>query len=394
MPLLRSSTFCKLQSLLSMTDFDFLDQRLGELRRDNRLRRLVRRVADGVRLIESSGRELINFGSNDYLGLAAQRRVSPVPTGSMSSALVCGWTDQHQQLADKIARFESTESALLFPTGFAACQGTVATLADQGDLILSDQLNHASLIDGCRLSGATTVVYPHRDCDAVARVLEQQRAEFARVWIVTDSVFSMDGHVAPLPQLCDLARRYDAILIVDEAHATGVLGESGSGLCEALGVKDRVDIRIGTLSKAIGSQGGFVAAPAAVTDYLVNRCRPLIYSTALAPSAVVAADEAIDVIADEPQRRDRLGRLLHLFRRSLSMECDSIESTVPIIPVSIGDDARAVAMSERLAEAGFYVPAIRPPTVPQGTARLRISFSAAHDESMVAALAKAIEESR
>ena len=380
-----------------MSSFEYLQDRLAELSPHDRRRRLVPRVARGVWLSEPGHRELINFGSNDYLGLAAGHEV-PLPstasgttsTGSGASALVCGWSAQHQALAEQIAQLESTESAVLFPTGFAACSGTVATLAEAGDLILSDRLNHASLIDGCRLSRATRLVFPHRDCDAVQQILQRRRGEFARVWIVTDAVFSMDGHLAPLPRLCDLAEQYDATLIVDEAHGTGVFGRNGSGMCEEFGVKDRVPIRIGTLSKAIGSQGGFVAAPRAVSDYLVNRCRSLIYSTALAPPAVAAAADAIGRIRDEPWRRIHLHRLARRVREGLSIEVDPTESRGPIIPVPMGEDRAAVAASARLAEAGFFVPAIRPPTVPEGGARLRISLSAAHDDAMIDALVAAI----
>ncbi len=375
-----------------MQNFQFLADRLRQLRDGGRFRELVPRSAEGVHLRSADGGQLINFGGNDYLGLAAERQSVPAPSGSTASALICGWTAQHQALADDLARLESTESAVLFPTGFAACCGTIATLCDEGDLILSDRLNHASLIDGCRLSKAARHVFDHRDHGAVEQILKQRRQQFDRVWIVTDGVFSMDGDVAPLPQLCDLAERYDAILVVDEAHGTGVLGRNGSGLCEELDVKDRVAIRIGTLSKAIGGQGGFVAAPAVVTDYLANRCRPLIYSTALTPAAVASATAAIQTIASQPERRDHLHHLSQWIRRELSIHADPVESKVPIIPLPVGDDAAAVNMSQQLAQRGFFVPAIRPPTVPPGTARLRISLSAAHRQPMVAQLVRAIRE--
>jgi 8-amino-7-oxononanoate synthase len=338
---------------------------------------------------------MINFGSNDYLGRASRASASASgagSTGSTASPLVCGWTDRHARLAKLIAQLEATESALLFPTGFAACSGTVATLADAGDLIFSDQLNHASLIDGCRWSRATRVVYDHRDPQAIGELLGRRRDQFDRVWIVTDGVFSMDGHVAPLQPLCDLADQFDAFVIVDEAHGTGVLGEHGSGVCEQIGVKDRVPIRIGTLSKAIGSQGGFVAAPQVVIDYLINRCRTLIYSTALAPPSVEAAIEGIEEISRDPAPRLHVQRLAKRLRAALSIHANAIESTVPIIPVMVGPDRRAVTLSQQLAEAGFYVPAIRPPTVPEGAARLRISLSAAHDEAMVDALAAELQQ--
>ena len=373
-------------------NFDYLGERLDLLRSEGRLRQLVERSATGTRIVESDGREYVNFGGNDYLGLAAERSASPLSIGSTASALVCGWTPLHQQLADRIAQLKGTESAVLFPSGFAGCSGTIATMAEEGDLILSDELNHASLIDGCRLSRAECVVYPHRGVRAVEQLLKTKRSQFNRVWLVTDSVFSMDGHVAPLRSLCKLAKRHDATMIVDEAHATGVLGETGSGLCEALGVKDQVAIQIGTLSKAIGCQGGFVAAPKLVVDYLINRCRTLIYSTALAPPAVQAGIDALDSIRDEPQRREHVQAMSRLIRERLSIDTDAIENGVPIIPVLVGSDAKAVELSAALSEQGFFVPAIRPPTVPVETARLRISVSAAHDQETVESLLKALED--
>ncbi|MFG0263336.1 MAG: aminotransferase class I/II-fold pyridoxal phosphate-dependent enzyme, partial [Novipirellula sp. JB048] len=259
-----------------MSPFDYLADRLAELKTRHRFRSLVPRQAEGAAFIDAAQRRMLNFGSNDYLGLAASRSSSSIAaaaSGSTASPLVCGWTPLHQQLAERIATLEGTESAVLFPSGYAACSGTIATLAEAGDLILSDELNHASLIEGCRLSRAECIVYPHRDHEFVASTLADRRDRFTRVWIVTDGVFSMDGHVAPLRQLAELAERFTATLIVDEAHGTGVLGQTGSGLCEAFELKDRVPIRIGTLSKAIGCQGGFVAGPKVVTEYLVNRCR-------------------------------------------------------------------------------------------------------------------------
>ncbi len=371
---------------------DHFSRQLSELDAKGRRRELVPRRLDGPWIVLADGRRLINFGGNDYLGLAT-RSVDSVATGAGSGAspLVCGWTDAHQRLAETLASFEGTESAVLFPSGYAACSGTVATLAGEGDLILSDQLNHASLIDGCRLSRARTTVFAHRDCQELEQILSRCRDEFAQVWIVTDGVFSMDGHLAPLRELCEIAERFGAHLIVDEAHATGVLGETGSGLCEALGVKDRVAVRIGTLSKAIGSQGGFVAAKRVVVDYLINRARSLIYSTALSPLAVAAAEDALRQIASQPQRRVALEQLARSTRRGLGIQVDPPEDSVPIIPVIVGEDARAVRFSQMLAGAGFYVPAIRPPTVPEGTARLRISLSALHQPTMLENLLRQFE---
>ena len=375
--------------------FDDLASELRRLSDADRLRSLVPRQQDGVWLVGPDGRRLLNFGGNDYLGLAAEQPSSScLKAGSGASALVCGWTTQHQTLADAIAEFESTEAAVLFPSGFAACSGTIATLASFQDLILSDELNHASLIDGCRLSRAHRIIYPHRNIEFIRDVLIQRRNEFRRAWIVTDGVFSMDGHVAPLQSLCDLADEYDATLVVDEAHGTGVLGESGSGVCEALGVKQRVPIRIGTLSKALGAQGGFVAGPQVIVDFLINRCRPLIYSTALSPQAVAATHRALTTIGEDVSRRTQVARLSREFRKQLLIESAELENGIPIVPVPVVSDDRAVEMSKGLAESGFFVPAIRPPTVPEGSARLRVSISAAHSQQNILDLVAAIKRFR
>ena len=367
--------------------FHHFQKQLEDLSRAGRLRRLVPRKPHGNTFTQD-GREFINFGSNDYLGLASQACSGASASGGGSSSLVCGWTDAHQRLAERIAKLESTEAATLFPTGFAACSGVVATLPAANDLIFSDQYNHASLIDGCRLSAASRQIYPHRDVAHVEAALRRDRARYDRVWIVTDTVFSMDGTVAPLVALCDLCDRYDAILIVDEAHATGVIGDHGSGVCEALGVKSRVSIRIGTLSKAIGSQGGFVAGPQLVIDYLINRCRSLIYSTSLAPQCVAAGIVGLDAIEDQPERRQRVQSLASRVRAAIRSNSgdagtSAIESVVPIIPLVVGGDQAAIAAAAQLADAGLFVPAIRPPTVPENTARLRISLSASHSDPQI-----------
>jgi 7-keto-8-aminopelargonate synthetase-like enzyme len=233
------------------------------------------------------------------------------------------------------------------------------------------------------MSAADCIVYPHRDCDRVAELLAAHRSSYHSVWIITDGVFSMDGHVAPLVRLCELANQFAATVLVDEAHGTGVLGESGSGTCQQLGVKDHVPIRIGTLSKAIGCQGGFVAGPQVVIDYLVNRCRSLIYSTSLAPPAVQAATDSIRRIESEPHRRMRVRMLAGQLRDQLGIAREGIENEVPIIPIIIGNELETVQRSQHLWEQGFYVPAIRPPTVPDGSSRLRVSLSADHTDQMV-----------
>lgn len=371
------------------------DQRLDALRAQSRLRRLEPFRAEGMELIDGAGNRLTNFGGNDYLGLAAKRASLPqFESAAVASSLVCGWTDRHDELARRIAQLESTESAVIFPSGYAACSGAISAFCREGDLLLSDELNHASLIDGCRLSRAERVIFPHRDHEAVSNILQSRRGEFARVWIVTESVFSMDGHVAPLAELVHVAERYDATLVVDEAHATGVFGQSGSGLCEELGLKQRVSIRIGTLSKAIAARGGFVAAPKVVTDFLVNHCRSLIFSTSLSDQEVEAALTSVDRIGKEPERRQRVRFIARDLRDQLQIDGEELEAEVPIVPVRVGSDQRAVLASGLLRDLGLYVPAIRPPTVPEGQSRLRVSLSAAHEDGMILRLVEALRSLR
>ncbi|KAA1260920.1 8-amino-7-oxononanoate synthase [Rubripirellula obstinata] len=375
-----------------MHDFKHFADELTRLDQMGRRRELQPRSITGV-TFDHDGQTLINFGSNDYLGLSSSNTAPDGVRGSGASALVCGWTDDHQSLANAIARLESTESAVVFPSGYAACSGAVATLARKGDLILSDQLNHASLIDGCRMSTAQCMVYPHRNCASVAELLSLHQIKYETIWIVTDSVFSMDGNVAPLVQLCELADQFGATVLVDEAHGTGVLGATGSGGCEELGVKHRVPVRIGTLSKAIGCQGGFVAGPQVVIDYLINRCRSLIYSTSLAPTVVTSAIDSIAKIKSEPERRIRVRELSARLRDQLGIAREGIENEIPIIPIIIGGEQETVQRSQQLWEQGFYVPAIRPPTVPDKSSRLRISLSADHTDEMVDQLVTALRQS-
>ncbi len=350
-------------------------------------------VADAIVL---DGQQLINFGSNDYLGFAplvsnaVADALQETGWGSGASPLISGRARRHAELETALADFEGTEAALLFPTGFAANLGTIGALVGKGDILFSDAKNHASIVDGSRLSGARIQIYPHGDMDYLHKML-QQAGGFRRRLIVTDSLFSMDGDLAKLAELAMLARQFDCMLMVDEAHATGVFGELGKGVCEHLGVEDAVDIRVGTLSKALGSVGGFVAGSQKLIDWLANRARSYVFSTAY-PEAVAAAGlAALRLLRSEPQRRTRLLATARELRQSLAAQgWRAGESPSQIIPVYLGDAEAAVQASRQLREEGLFVPAIRPPSVPAGESLLRISLSCGHTTASVEQLKQAL----
>jgi 8-amino-7-oxononanoate synthase len=363
-------------------------------------RAVARRAVRPGRFLRD-GRWFVNFGSNDYLGLAADPRVVDAARavagrygwGAGASPLVSGWTDEHQALVEALAAFERTEAAVLFPTGFAANMGTVAALVGKEDAVYSDRLNHACLIDGARLSRASVRVYPHNDPGALAATLERDRGRFRRALIVTDGVFSMDGDLAPLAEIVGIAERFGAMLLVDEAHATGVFGPDGRGAASACGVAERIGVRVGTLSKALGSLGGFVAGSKRLVEWLVNRARTQIYSTALPPAAAAAARAALAIVEAESWRREHVHALAARLRAALAgAGLDVGPSLGPHVPVLVGEPGKALALSARLSARGLFVPAIRPPTVPAGTSRLRISVTAAHTDDDVDALLSALLE--
>ena len=348
-------------------------------------------------VVRDDSASLVNFGSNDYLGLAADPRLKEAAIeavhrfgwGSGASPLVSGWTELHERLVQALARFEGTDRALLFPTGYAANVGTIASLVESGDAVYCDRLNHASIIDGIRLSGASPRIYPHNDTDRLASILERDQGRFRRSLIVTDGVFSMDGDLAPLPALADLAERFSAMLMVDEAHGTGVFGPTGRGASEALGVTERVPIKVGTLSKGLGSIGGFVAGSDPLIEQILHRARSLIYSTAMPAAAAAASLAALAIVDQEPWRRTRVFELGAALRKSM----DLCPSTVgPIVPILVGEPEAAVSLARRLRERGYFVPAIRPPTVPKGTSRLRISLSASHTTDQLEGLIQSLRE--
>jgi 8-amino-7-oxononanoate synthase len=337
--------------------------------------------------VDLGGRRTLLLCSNNYLGLAnhptlvaaAADAAARWGVGAGASRLISGSLALHHQLETEIASWKRAEAAVLFNSGYHANVGTIAALVGEGDAIFSDALNHASIIDGCRLSRARVVVYPHNDVNALESELARVPARHRL--IVTDSVFSMDGDMAPLREICELAERYDAWVMVDEAHATGVLGPTGAGLVEQLGLHERVAVQMGTLGKALGCFGAFVAARRDVVRLLVNRARSLVFTTALPPPVVGAALAAVRLVRAEPERRARL----QANAQTLHAELQRMGAPVPaapshILPVVLGSEARTMECSARLLERGVWVQGIRPPTVPPGTARLRATVMATHSE--------------
>ena len=350
------------------------------------------------REVDLDGQTLLNFGSNDYLGLAGDVRLTKAASraacaegfGAGASPLVSGHSQAHELLERALANLLAVDGALTFPSGFAANTATIAALARPDDVIASDARNHASIIDGCRLSRAHIGIYPHRDMAALDALLAQSGSARRRL-IVTDTVFSMDGTVAPLADLCELARKHRAILMVDEAHATGVFGVRGSGLVEETGCADGVHVRVGTLSKALAAAGGFVAGHADMIHWLRHKARAWIFSTAHPPPVAAAATRAITLLSQEPHRRRELLERAAGFRQLLSQSgIDVAGATTQIVPIVVGAASDAVAVAARLAEAGLFVPAIRPPSVPEGKSLVRVSLSWHHTADDVARLVSTI----
>ena len=370
-----------------MTGFDeTLGPRLAALDAQH-LRRVIRPSSTGSRpRVRVDGRELVQFCSNDYLGLASDPRLARAAadavfrfgSGSGSSRLVGGTTSLHADLEKALAELKSTEGSLVYASGYQANLGVLSGLMGKNDVIFSDELNHASLIDGCRLSRARVLVYRHLDLDHLEQLLTTTSTNGQRL-VVTETVFSMDGDVVPLRELVTVAHRRDAWIMVDEAHATGVFGNRGGGVAQEMGLTKEIDIQIGTLSKALGSLGAFAAGSTTLVNWLTNVSRPFIYSTALAAPSVAAALAAVTIVQNEPQRRERLWNHVATMRSELTSLGFQVGATrSPIIPLIIGDSERAVRFSSALLELGVLIPAIRPPTVPVGTARLRIVPMATH----------------
>lgn len=363
----------------------------------------TRRLISGPQQPElvSDGVPLLSFCSNDYLGLASHPDIIRAATDAMphtglggaASHLICGHHDGHHQLEFRLAAFTGRSSALFFSTGYMANMGVISALAGRGDTIFSDRLNHASIIDGCILSRARVRRYPHGDMDALADMLATTGGHKL---VVTDGVFSMDGDIAPLKELSTLCRAHDALLVVDDAHGVGVLGPQGRGSIAELGLSEEdVPVLIGTLGKAVGTSGAFVAGPKLLMDYLVQKARTYIYTTAMPPAIALATCASLDLIEKEDSRRSHLQALIRDFRLGASaLGYELMPSRTPIQPIMVGDNWSALALSQALEQKGLMVTAIRPPTVPDGEARLRVTFSAAHSTADLKKLLTALAECR
>jgi 8-amino-7-oxononanoate synthase len=365
-----------------MTD---VAERLEELR-DRGLYRRLRLVGgpQGPRVL-LDGREVLLLCSNDYLGLASHPLVQEAAAeaairwgaGSGASRLISGNMEPHRRLERRLAAFKGYERALLFGSGYLANTGAIAALAGRGEVVFSDELNHASIVDGCRLSRAETFVYRHADVEHLAWGLREAGGRAAL--IVTDGVFSMDGDVAPLPELVELASRHGCRLMVDEAHATGALGPGGRGSVAAAGLSEQVDLVVGTLGKALGSYGAYVCASQELSEYLVNAARPFVFSTAPPPPTVAAADAAVELLASTPRLVEGLAANAAVLRQALAAEGLPVgDSRTQIVPLHVGEADAAMELSERLLERGVFAQGIRPPTVPEGSSRLRLTAMATH----------------
>ncbi len=353
-------------------------------------------------LLDHADGVLIDFASNDYLGLAGDPRIAEAARrafeeddlGAPAARLISGDHAHHHRLEGRIAQLKGTQAALLFPSGYAANIGGIPALARRGDVIYADALNHASLIDGCRLARAETRTFPHADLDALRGMLQADRGAFRQRWILVDGVFSMDGDVFPLRELVALAREHEAWTWVDDAHGTGVLGPSGAGSAEAAGVAGDIDVMMGTLGKAFGVLGGFVAGSEALRTWLLNRARAFVFTTATPPHLAAASCAALDIAASEPWRRDRVRALATRVRAHVEARGHALPGPTDghIIPIVLGSADATMQAGAALRDRGVHVGAVRPPTVPLGSARLRITVSAGHTDAQVDHLLGALDD--
>jgi glycine C-acetyltransferase len=375
---------------VSIESLDYLKEQLAEL--ESAGSAIHPKTLEGEQLPRAvfDGREVINLASNNYLGLAAHPRLKEAASkaaaelgaGSGAVRTIAGTMTLHRELEKRFAAFKGAEDAIMFQSGFTANSGTVGAILAKEDVIVSDQLNHASIIDGARLSRAEIKVFPHKDAAAADRLLEETRREGRRQLLITDGVFSMDGDIAPLPDLVEVAEKHGAIMMIDDAHASGVLGANGRGTVDHFGLHGRVDIQVGTLSKAIGVLGGFIAGPSHLIEWLVNRGRPFLFSTSAPPAVAAACIEALDIREEEPERVERLWDRTRFFKEGLvSLGFDTGASETPITPVIAGEEQKAQDLSRLLWDEGVFTPPIVYPTVARGSARVRTIITSEHTES-------------
>lgn len=373
-----------------MSKYQFIEEKVEQLKKDGVYRLLpVSRTATGNRIV-LNGTEVINLSSNNYLGLlthpkvlkASEDALKTYGVGAGSVRTIVGNHDLLETLEEKLAAFKEEEAVVCFQSGLNCNIGTIQAIVEKGDLILSDELNHASIIDGVRLSRADKAVYKHSNMDDLRRLLEEKRSQYRTVLIITDGVFSMDGDLAPLPEIVALAEEFEALTYVDDAHGSGVLGRSGRGTVDHFGLHGKVDFIIGTLSKAIGVIGGYVATKKVVKEWLLHRARPLLFSTALPPSATAATIASLDLLMESEEHTQKLWANARYFKKGLeTMGFDIGHSQTPITPVMIGEEALTMQFSKDLLTEGVYVSAIVFPTVAKGKGRCRVMLSAAHTQA-------------
>jgi 8-amino-7-oxononanoate synthase len=377
---------------------EFLNQR----QKEGLLRKLRPAAMRRAGRIRFGDREYVDLSSNDYLGLsghpkmieAAREAAQNYGVGSSASRLLSGDLDICHELEEKAARFKGKEKALLFNSGYQANVGIISALYGEGDCVFSDKLNHASIVDGLLMSGAKFFRFKHNDTAHLEALLARERAKFKNAMIITETIFSMDGDRPDLKSIAALKTKFDCKLMVDEAHATGIFGKNGGGVVEEDGLTDNVDMIMGTFGKALGSFGAYLAASGQVIDYMINNCRSFVYSTALSPVTVACNLKAIELIKEEPHRRVKLLEAADYLRGALEKKGFEVKGSSQIIPVIIGDNHSAVKMAEALQKKGYWVLPIRPPTVPQGEARLRFSLTFDHNLSILEKLADDIVKIR
>ena len=385
--------------------FDFnnlLQQELDDLKAQGLFRDMARIDSAQGPTVTINNKEVILLSSNNYLGLASHpeiikaqiQAVREFGAGSCASRLVSGNIKLYETLEKDIAVFKGTESAIVFPTGYMTNVGTISALVGDKDIVICDKLDHASIIDGARLSGAALRAYPHKNIEKLRDILKKS-VSYEKKLIITDGVFSMDGDIAPLPGIIKAAEEFDAMLMLDDAHATGVLGTSGKGTCEYYGIKKGVHVQMGTLSKALGNMGGFIAGSKILIDYIRNKARAFIYSTALPPAVLGGCIKAVEIAGENSGLRDRLWANVNMFRNSLKdMGFDTMESETQIIPVCIKDASTTMRSAEFLLNNGVFAPGIRPPTVTKAKCRIRVSLTAAHEKEHIDKAIEAFERLR